>query len=103
MKEVPGVKKKGVLTWSLHTIKPWIPALLLMVFCNAAGAALSVWFALGTKGVIDAATSGDSKLFSAACIRQGLLILAVIVDNILIRHLHDRLTAVIDRDLKKQF
>lgn len=97
------MKKKSVLSWSLRTIKPWIPALLLMVLCNVAGAVLSVWFALGTKGVIDAATSGDSQLFSAACIRQGLLILAVIVDNIVIRHLHDRLTAVIDRDLKKQF
>ena len=97
------MKEGSVLRWSLRTIKPWIPALLLLVICNAASAVLTVWFALGTKGVIDTATAGDPQLFWNACIRQGVLILAVIFDNILIRHLHDRLTAVIDRDLKKQF
>ena len=96
------MKEGSVLRWSLRTIKPWIPALLLLVICNAAGAVLTVWFALGTKGVIDAATGGNPQLFQEACIRQGILILAIILNNILIHHLRDRLNAIIDRDLKKK-
>lgn len=96
------MKEGSVLRWSLRTIKPWIPALLLLVICNAASAILTVWFALGTKGVIDAATGGDPQLFQNACIRQGILILAIILNNILIHHLRDRLNAIIDRDLKKK-
>lgn len=96
------MKEGSVLRWSLRTIKPWIPALLLLVICNAAGAVLTVWFALGTKGVIDAATGGDPLLFQNACIRQGILILAIILNNILIHHLRDWLNAIIDRDLKRK-
>lgn len=96
------MKEGSVLRWSLRTIKPWIPALLLLVICNAVSAVLTVWFALGTKGVIDAATGGDPLLFQNACIRQGILILAIILNNILIHHLRDWLNAVIDRDLKKK-
>lgn len=97
------MKESGVLRWSVRIIKPWIPALLLLVFCNVASAVLNVWFALGTKGVIDSATGGDAQVFWDACIRQGILILTIICNGILIHHLHDRLTAVIDRDLKKKF
>ena len=28
--EVPGLKKKSVLRWSLKQIRPWIPALILL-------------------------------------------------------------------------
>ena len=96
------MKEGSVLRWSLRTIKPWSPALLLLVICNAVSAVLTVWFALGTKGVIDAATGGDPLLFQNACIRQGILILAIILNNILIHHLRDWLNAIIDRDLKKK-
>ena len=96
------MKEGSVLRWSLRTIKPWIPALLLLVICNAVSAVLTVWFALSTKGVIDAATGGDPLLFQNACIRQGILILAIILNNILIHHLRDWLNAIIDRDLKKK-
>ena len=97
------MKESSVLRWSVRIVKPWIPALLLLVFCNAASAILNVWFALGTKGVIDSATGGDSQVFWDACIRQGILILTIICNSILIHHLRDRLTAIIDRDLKKKF
>jgi len=99
---VSEIKKNSVLRWSLHIIKPWIPALILLILCNVASAVLMVWFALGTKGVIDAATGGNPQLFQNACIRQGILILTIILNNILIHHLHDRLNAIIDRDLKKK-
>ena len=96
------MKDKSVLRWTLRTIKPWIPALIVLVLCNVASAAFGVWFALGTKDMIDAATQGQSQLFYQASIRQGLLILTIILNSILLHHLHDRLIAIIDRDLKKK-
>ena len=102
-KEVPELKKDSVLRWSLRMVKPWIPALILLVLCNVASSILSVWFALGSKDVIDSATGGNSELFRESCIRQGVLILSVIINNMLIHHLRDRLSAVMDRDLKKKF
>lgn len=97
------MKKESVLRWSLRMVKPWIPALILLVLCNVASSLLAVWFALGSKGVIDSATGGDSVLFRESCIRQGILILSIILNNMLIHHLRDRLSAVMDRDLKKKF
>lgn len=96
------MKNDNVLRWSLKTIKPWIPALILLVLSSMATAILSVWFALGTKEVIDCATKQINQDFYDACIRQGILILVIILNSILSHHLNDRLLAVMDRDLKKQ-
>ena len=96
------MKKNSVARWSIQTVKPWIPALLLLVICNAAGAILNVCFALGTKGVIDSATGGNIEAFRQACIRQGILIIALLLNIILLHHLRDLLSAQMDRDLKKK-
>lgn len=96
------MKNDNVLRWSLKTIKPWIPALILLVLSSMATAILSVWFALGTKEVIDCATKQINRDFYDACIRQGILILVIILNSILSHHLNDRLMAVMDRDMKKK-
>lgn len=96
-------QNKKVLPWTIRLLRPWIPALILLVLCNIAGAVFSVWFALGSKAVIDAAQLRDSQQFGYACLRQGALIVAILLDNVLIYNLRDRLNAIIDRDLKKRF
>ncbi len=96
-------ENKRVLPWTIKLLRPWIPALILLVLCNVASAVFSVWFALGSKAVIDAAQHKQSQEFLYACLRQGTLILAILVDNVLIHSLRDHLSAVIDRDLKKRF
>lgn len=96
------MENKSVLRWTLRTIKPWIPALILLVLTNIANALLVVWFSLGTKDVIDGATSGNKAEFYNACIVQGVLILVMILNGVLSHHLFHRLSAVIDRDLKKK-
>lgn len=96
-------QNKRVLPWTIRLLRPWIPALILLVLCNIAGAVFSVWFALGSKAVIDAAQLRDSQQFGYACLRQGALIVAILLDNVLIYNLRDRLNAIIDRDLKKRF
>ena len=96
-------KKNRVLPWTLRLLKPWIPALILLVLCNVASAIFSVWFALGSKAVIDAAQKRESQEFVSACIKQGALIMGILLDNVLIYNLRERLNAIIDRDLKKRF
>ena len=96
-------KKNRVLPWTLRLLKPWIPALILLVLCNVASAVFSVWFALGSKAVIDAAQKRESQEFISACIRQGALIMGILLDNVLIYNLRERLNARIDRDMKKRF
>ncbi len=96
------MKKDSVAKWSIRTVKPWIPSLLLLVVCNAASAIFSVCFALGTKGVIDSATGGNTQVFHQACLRQGILIAVMLLNSILLHHLRDRLSALMDRDLKEK-
>ena len=96
-------QKKRVMPWILKLLKPWIPALIFLVLCNVASALFSVWFALGSKSVVDAAQKGESQEFFQACFKQGALIVGMLVNYVLIHALKDWLTAVIDRDLKKKF
>lgn len=76
--------------------------MVLLTVCYIISAILSVWFSLGYREVIDSASSGNWNLFIRACIQQGILITAVLLDSILAQHLRDRLLAVMDRDMKKK-
>lgn len=98
------MKKKSVLRWSLKQIRPWIPALILLVALNVLSSFLSVWFSLGYREVIDSVTKegASSEAFITACIKQGILILTILLDSVLCHHLLERLRAVMDRDLKKR-
>ncbi len=98
------MKKKSVLRWSLKQIRPWIPALILLVALNVLSSFLSVWFSLGYREVIDSVTKegASSDAFVTACIKQGILILTILLDSVLCHHLLERLRAVMDRDLKKR-
>ncbi len=96
-------KDNKTLRWTLRTMRPWMPALILLVICSIASAVFGVWFSLGSRAVIDAATAREKDAFLDACIRQGILILATLLNGILTHILRDRLNAVMDRDLKKKF
>ncbi len=96
------MKKNSVLRWSLNLIKPWIPALVLLVILNSFSSVLAVWFSLGYRGVIDSATARDGTLFLEACIKQAVLIVAILLNGVVCHHLLEWLRAVMDRDLKKK-
>lgn len=98
------MKKESVMKWSLRLIKPWIPALIILVLCHVMSAILNVVFALRTRELInsvDPRLGGNLQDFIHACTIQGILILVILVNSMLIHHLNDRLTAIMDRDLKK--
>ena len=65
--------KKNFYLWLLKKIRRRIPALALMTAAQVGQALFSVWFALGSRGVIDSAVSGDREAFYRAedCFRIG--------------------------------
>ena len=96
------MKKTSTVFWIIKKIRRRIPAILIMTFAHIGQALLGVAFALGTKNVIDAATSGIREDFLFACIKQGAIIAGVLLCTIFYRHLHDTLSAELDRDWKRE-
>lgn len=87
--------------WIMGKIRKRIPALAVMTVSHVGSALLGVAFALLCKNMIDFALAKDADKFLQACLVQGLVIAGMLVCTVLYRHLHGRLAADIDRDLKK--
>ena len=94
-------QKKSPMFWVLKRIRKRLPAMSLMIAAHITTALLGVFFALGSRQVIDSATGGSRDAFFRACLLQGSIILGLILFNILYRHLRDLLTAELDRDWKQ--
>ena len=88
--------------WILKKIKKRLPALFAMVAANVGHSLLAVGFALGTRGVIDSAVSGDAAAFRDACLVQAEIILGILLCTVLVRHLREKLRADLERDWKRQ-
>jgi len=99
--EKNGMKKKTVLFWILGQMRKRIPALAVMAGAQMGYSLFLVFFALGSRGVVDSAISGNAQVFRAACVRQAALILGGMVCLFLLRHLHEKLRANLERDWKK--
>lgn len=95
--------KNNALLWLAERIKNRIPGIALMTAAQVTHALLCVFFALGTRGVIDSAVAGDAGLFANACMKQGGIIVGILISMTLVRHLREKLRADLDRDWKKQF
>ncbi|MBP3595668.1 MAG: ABC transporter ATP-binding protein [Oscillospiraceae bacterium] len=95
------MKAASPVFWVFQKIKKKIPALVLLMASNVAGALLGVFFALGSKQVIDSAVAGSRELFLRACLVQLALIVGLIGTYALQRHLREWLAAELDRSFKK--
>lgn len=93
--------KSSAIPWMIRHIRKHIPALILMVAVDVIRALFGVILALGTQRVIDSAVSGDREAFLLACLRQGAVLLVLIVSPALFRHLKEKLNADLDRSWKK--
>ena len=78
-----------------------IPALLAMTLANVGSALFGVIFALGTRGVINAAVSGDRDALIRAGLVQGGIILGILLCLTIQRFFNHQLTAQLDRDWKQ--
>ena len=93
--------KENVLIWIIRQIRRRIPAVVLMIAAEVCHALLCVYFALGSRGVIDSAVAGDYRLFLAACLKQAGVIGGILLSMTLVRHLRERLRADMERDWKQ--
>ena len=89
--------KKHSLIWLLGQVRRRFWAILLLIAAQVANALLGVYFALGSRGVIDSAVAGDMRSFAHACVKQALIIAGIILSLTLLRHLRDQLRAVLER------
>ena len=94
--------KTNTIFWIFRRIKKRILSLLLLTVSHISYALLGVWFALGARNVIDAATGGSPDAFLWACCSQGAIILGMLFCQALFRHLHELLLAKLDIDWKKE-
>ena len=94
--------KENVLLWIIKQIKRRIPAILLMIAGEVVYALFCVYFALGSRGVIDSAVAGNRAEFFPACLQQAGIIAGILVSLTLVRHLRERLRADLERDWKRQ-
>ena len=94
--------KKNSLFWLAEQVRRRVPAILLLTAANVGHALFCVFFALGSRGVIDSAVSGDQEAFLRACLRQALIIAGILVCLTVVRHLKEQLMCVLERDWKKQ-
>lgn len=92
----------ATLRWVIKKIKRRVPAILFLSLVSILSAVFGVLFALGTKGVIDAAIAGVRHDFICACARQATVIVGILFCSILSRHLRDRIHANLDKDWKKK-
>ena len=88
------------LRWVIKKISRRVPAVLLLTLVSIFSAVFSVMFALGTKGVIDAAILGDKSNFLRACVVQAAVIAGILLCSTLNRHLRERIHANLDKDWK---
>lgn len=95
------MKKRKPMRWVIRRVRKRIPALLFMTAIDIAISLLGVAFALGTRGVINAATGGTRDALISACLTQGGIIIAMLVCLTVFRHLRDRIVADLDRDWKR--
>ncbi len=95
------MKTKGTERWIIGKIRKRIPAIVLLTVSSMGASLLGVAFALMCKNMIDYALAGDPTSFFRACIYQGVIILSMLGCTILNRHLHGKLSADMDRDMKR--
>lgn len=94
--------RRAPLTWIAGQIRNRIPAMLVLVAAHVGHSLFAVFFALGSRGVIDGAISGDIKVFTDACLRQAGIIAGIIICLTVARHLREKLRADLEMDWKKQ-
>lgn len=94
--------KNNSLLWILKQIRRRLPAVVLLTTAEVVFALFSVFFALGSRGVIDSAVAGDRNLFLRACFHQAGIIAVILICLTLMRHLRDRISADLERDWKQR-
>ena len=95
------MKKTTVLLWVMHRMKRRWLDIAVLTASHVGQALFSVFFALGTRNVIDSAVGGAKSDFFRACLWQAGIIAVVLLCMTVYRHLRDRLSMDLERDWKQ--
>ena len=95
------MKKQSEHLWILRRMKRRLPGITVLTAAYMGHALFSVFFALGTRKVIDSAVDGAKAEFLQACLWQGGIIAAILLCLTVYRHLRDRLSMDLERDWKQ--
>ena len=96
-------KQTDSIFWLLSCVRARIPSLLALLVLSMANAELGVLFALGTRGVVNAAASGEAAALLRASGMQAALIAALLLTLTGLRALRDSLSANLERDWKRRY
>ena len=96
-------KQTNSILWILTCVRARIPSLLALLLLSMANAELGVLFALGTRGVVNAAASGEAAALLRASGMQAALIAALLLTLTGLRALRDSLSANLERDWKRRY
>ncbi len=96
------MKDKTVLSWIIKRAACRVPMLLGVIVANTGVALFGVLFAVGSRGIIDAAVAANSREFFGACALQVVVICGLLICLTANRYLTDRLSTELDRDRKRQ-
>ena len=94
--------KTNALLWIAQKIRKRLPAILVMTAAQVGHSLCAVWFALGSRNVIDSAVGGDAAAFARACTTQAIIIIGILLCLTVVRHLRERLRADLERDWKQR-
>lgn len=94
--------KSNALLWIVKQIKNRLASIAVMSAAQVGHALFCVWFALGSRNVIDSAVAGDSVLFRSACLKQFAVIAGILLCQTVVRHLRELLRSELERDWKQR-
>lgn len=94
--------KENTMLWVLRQIRRRIPPVLWLIAAEVAHALFCVYFALGSRAVIDSAVTGNTDAFLKACLNQAGIIAGILTSITLLRYLRERLRADLEQDWKRQ-
>ena len=90
------------LMWVAKKVRSRWAGIALLTLANIGYSLFSVFFALGTRGVIDSAVEGDLEMFRIACLKQAAIIAVILTCLTLMRHMNERLRADLEKDWKRK-
>lgn len=94
-------KTSFTLLWILKKIKRRIPAIVLLTLFSVALSLFGVYFALGSRNIVDSAVAGNRQDFLHAIGKQACIIFGILFSNAMVHHLKERIQARLDQDWKK--
>ena len=95
--------KIGMLRWVFRRTKAELPMVIGLMGMKAASSLLSVWFALYSKQVVDAAIAGQMELFTGKAITLALIIGCTLLTSTLSQNWNEKLSHRMQLEMRRDY